>query len=73
MSDNDLAQFLNGLEPDDLRRLHKLISILRRVDGWCRINRAIGRWFIFTVIAALVIVTQGYDAIIRLLGAIRGH
>jgi hypothetical protein len=73
MDDIDPVEFIKGLEPEDLKRLHRLLSILRRIDGWCRVNRAIGRWFIFTVIAALVIVTQGYDAIIRLLGAIRGH
>jgi len=73
MSDADLVEFMKELEPEDAKRLHRLISILRRIDSWCAVNRVIGRWFIFTILAALIIVMQGYDALVRVLGAIRGH
>jgi hypothetical protein len=69
----EIDKFVNSLDADDIRRLHSLISILRRVDGWCKVNRFIGRWIIFTLIATLIIMVQGYDAIIRVVGAIRGH
>ena len=71
--DIDPVEFIKGLDSDDIKRLHSLIAILRRVDGWCKVNRFIGRWIVFTFIATLVIMTQGYDAIVRVLGAIRGH
>lgn len=64
---------LSGLDPEDLKRLHSLLALLRRVDAWCGINRKIGRWVVFTLIAALVLLTQGYDAIVRVFGAFRGH
>lgn len=73
VNEPDPIEFIKTLDPEDLRRLHGLLSILRRIDGWCKINRIIGRWIVFTLIATLVILTQGYDAIVRVLGAIRGH
>ncbi len=41
---------------------------LRMVDGWCRVNRSIGKWLIVTGLTALIALSGAWDAIRNLLG-----
>ena len=68
-----VEEFIKGLDHDDVARLAKLLAALRRVDGWCSVNRAIAKWLIFTAIAAIVLMSSGYDTLVRLISFLRGH
>ena len=59
---------MNHLSPEEIERLQRLAALLKRVDGWCRVNRSIGKFIIVTVIGLLIIMSQGLDAIRNLLG-----
>lgn len=56
------------LPKDDYQLFMHFISILKRVDGWCSVNRAIGKFILFVVITALIMFSQGFDAIKNLFG-----
>ena len=56
------------LPKDDYQRLSKLLSTLKMVDGWCRINRAIAKFLIFGIITALIVMSQTLDAVKNLIG-----
>lgn len=59
---------MNGLDPEDIERLKQLAKTLKRIDGWCRVNRVIGKFIIITIIGSLILLSQGLDAIRNLLG-----
>jgi len=70
----DEKEFINvSLPKDDFQRLSKLLETLRRIDGWCSINRAIGKFIIFGAIAVLVVLSQGFDAVRNLLSGFGKH
>lgn len=59
---------MSSLEPEDIERLKQLAKTLKRIDGWCKVNRAIGKFIIVTVIGLLILFSQGLDAIRNLFG-----
>lgn len=65
---DDPAKFIASLEPDDLRILSWLIKTLRMVDGWCRVNRAIGKFLIVGLLLGLIMLSNALDAVKNLLG-----
>lgn len=65
--------FIKSLGPDDIKWLQWLLTALKRVDGWCRINRFIGRYLILGAIAVIVLMSNGYDALARFISFLRGH
>ena len=56
------------LDPEEIERLKRVARVLARIEGWCLINRAIGKFIFFTVIGLLILLSQGLDAIKNLLG-----
>lgn len=68
-----VEEFIKGLGDDDIQMLAWLLKSLRTINGWCAVNRAIGKWLIFTAIAAIVLMSAGYDAIVRFISFLRGH
>lgn len=61
-------EFIKNLSTQDLLRLSRLLRTIERVEGWCKINRAIAKFIIYGGIAALIVLSQGIDAIKHLLG-----
>ena len=41
---------------------------MERMDGWCVINRQLGKFVFFTAVGLLILLSQGLDAIKNLLG-----
>ena len=64
----DAKKFLEKLDADDLRRLSWLLAVIGRVEGWCLVNRWIGKMVIATIIGFLILTSQAWDAIRNLLG-----
>lgn len=57
----------------DWERLQWLMNVLRNIDGWCRVNRVIGKYVFVAMIAAAIFLWKGIDAINHLIGWARGH
>lgn len=58
-------KFIAKLDDDDMATLDRVINLYRTVQGWCRINR----WIVLSLIAALIVVVQFIDGLIRLVGS----
>lgn len=70
----DESEFVNVMLPrEDYRRLSKLLDTLRRVDGWCSINRSIAKIFLYGAIAALIVLSQALDAVRNLFSGLGKH
>lgn len=65
---SDAEKFLSKLDKADVERLDRLLATLRMVDGWCRVNRAIGKWIIVGGISLLILLSGAWDALRNLLG-----
>lgn len=61
------------LSSTDYQLFMTFISTLRRIDGWCKINKAIGKWLLFGGITLLILMSQGLDAVRNLLGLSGKH
>ena len=61
-------KFLENLDADDLRRLSWLLAMIGRVEGWCSINRWIGKVVIAGAITILIMTSEAWMAIKHLLG-----
>lgn len=57
-----------SLEPEEIERLRKIARVLARIEGWCSVNRSIGKFIFYAVIGLLILLSQGLDAIKNLLG-----
>lgn len=47
------------LSEDEMKALKSLAQFYKMIQGWCRINR----WIAFTLLAILIAMSQGVDAI----------
>jgi len=73
-NDKGETDFVNVMLPrEDYRRLSKLLDTLRRVDGWCSINRSIAKIFLYGAIAALIVLSQVLDAIKNIFSSLGKH
>jgi hypothetical protein len=61
------TKFIASLSKDDIGRLNWLLQVIEMVDGWCKINRVIGKFLIASIIGALILFSQGFDALRNLL------
>lgn len=59
------------LSYEDARRLQRLLSLWRSIDGWCRVNRFIGHVLFFGLLAAVILLSNALDAVRNLFGL--GH
>lgn len=64
---------LNELPQEDKQALLWLARWKRRMDDWCSINRAIGRFVLITIIGTLILLSSGWDAVVNLVGHVFGH
>lgn len=55
---------MSDLSPEELRALKSLAQFYKMIQGWCRINR----WIALTLLAVLIALSQGLDAIKNLIG-----
>jgi len=62
---DDQRKFIGKLDKDDLETLDRMIKVFRMMQGWCRINR----WIVFTLIAALYLAIQFFDATFKLIAS----
>lgn len=67
MSD-EAKKFLEKLDADDLRRLSWLLAIVGRIEGWCAVNRWIGKVILVGGIGALILLSNVVDAVKNLIG-----
>lgn len=68
----ETRRFIAGLSQGDIDNLKSVIALFRMVNSWCRVNR----WIALAVIAAIVTLAQGFDALQKIVGAIfsiKGH
>lgn len=56
------------LEPDDVRLLLRLIRIMKRIEGWCAVNRWIGKTLLYGALTLLVLLSGAVEAIQKLIG-----
>lgn len=70
MSD-EAKDFLEKLDADDMRRLEWLLRIIGRVEGWCAVNRWLGKVVIAGIITFLIMTSQAWDAIRNLFGMVK--
>jgi hypothetical protein len=68
VSDEEAKRLIEALDADDVRRLTWLLAVVSRIEGWCSINRWIGKVVIAGVITFLIMTSQAWDAIRNLLG-----
>jgi hypothetical protein len=66
---DDQRKFIAKLDADDIATLDRVIKLYRTVQGWCRVNR----WIVLSLIAALIVVVQFIDGLIRLAGSWKPH
>ncbi len=59
--------FIKSLSPSDVKRLEWLLGIIGKIDGWCAVNRWIGKYLIIGGIGLLILFSQGLDAIKNLI------
>jgi len=59
--------FVASLSKDDINRLSWLLGIVEMVEGWCKINRMIAKFFIVVIIGTLIMFSQAFDAVRNLL------
>ena len=59
---------MSDLTPEEKEAVVRMAQAWRRIEGWCRINRAIGKFVFLTIIGLLIALSQGLDAIRNLLG-----
>jgi len=59
---------LKTLSPEEVAALARIAKVYGRIEGWCKVNRAIGKFVFFTVIGLLILLSQGLDAIRNLFG-----
>lgn len=69
--DGDLINVV--LRKEDYRRLSRLLETLRRIDGWCSVNRYLARIILYGGIAALIFLSQGLDAVRNLFSGMGKH
>ena len=70
----DESEFINVMLPrEDYRRLSRLLETLRRIDGWCSINRYLARIVLYGGIAALIFLSQALDAVRNLFSGMGKH
>lgn len=65
---SEAEKFLQKLDKGDLQRLDWLLSVLRKVDGWCSVNRFVGKWVIVTGLTFLVLLSGAVEAFQKLIG-----
>jgi hypothetical protein len=58
-------KFIGKLDADDIATLKRVIKLFGMLQGWCRINR----WIAFTLIAALFLAVQFFDATFKLIAS----
>jgi hypothetical protein len=68
VSDEEARRLIEALDADDVRRLTWLLAVVGRIEGWCSINRWIGKVVIAGIITFLIMTSQAWDAIRNLLG-----
>jgi hypothetical protein len=56
------------LSPEDIRRLQWLLACIERIEGWCLINRWIGKTILVGGIGMLIWFSNILDAFKNLLG-----
>lgn len=65
--------FIAGLSKSDIDNLRSVIGLLRMINSWCRVNR----WIALGIIAAIVTVAQGAEALQKIFAAVaavfKGH
>jgi hypothetical protein len=54
-----MLEAMNDLSEDELKALRSLARFYAMIQGWCRINR----WIALTLLAILIALAQGIDAI----------
>lgn len=59
--------FVASLSKDDINRLSWLLGIVEMVEGWCKINRMIGKFIIVFIIGTLILFSQAFDAVRNLI------
>lgn len=58
---------LESLTPEQRKALIRLATAWAKVEGWCLINKAIGKFVIFGGLGIIILLSQGIDAIKNLL------
>jgi hypothetical protein len=53
---------------EDAERLKRFAGLLERVDGWCKINRWIGKFILVGGIGLLILFSNALDAVKNLIG-----
>lgn len=54
---------MSDLSEDELKALKSLAKLWARVEGWCAVNRWIGKTLIIGGVGLLILLSQGLDAI----------
>lgn len=62
--------FVSSLSKDDIDRLAWLLGVVEMVEGWCKVNRYIGKIVIVSILAGLILFSQAMEAVGKLIGAI---
>jgi hypothetical protein len=69
VSDDEAKELLlSKLDADDIRRLAWLLAVVGRIEGWCSVNRWIGKAIIASIITFLIMTSEAWNAIRNLLG-----
>ena len=64
---------VDNLPPETWRRLLSLLKLMERMEGWCQVNRAVGKFVLFTIIAGLILFSDALDALRNLFGFMTRH
>jgi hypothetical protein len=68
MSEDEAQELLAKLDADDIRRLTWLLAVVGRIEGWCSVNRWIGKAIIASIITFLIMTSEAWNALRNLLG-----